>query len=280
MRHSPIDEPPHLWLGAVGDIGDGKSPGADCLMNEVLPAIERAMLADFPERLREWRAAAAFEKAAIKRWSEDVLDAHRNGGRAPLPPVKTAGPEPQAPRLRLNDVTIEKVASLLVSAAPKGLLILRDELSGWFAGMNAYNDGGRAFWIEAYGGRPYRVERVKHPEPIVSASWLRVLPSSTFLISNGRFGYRAFVWPIRSVPPLPSRQQRRADPPIRFSAGTRKSSKKTSVVAWFNHGPDRPDGKALPDCLTSGRSRASGSCRRRWRIQRGSSAEPIRRRVI
>src|SRR5262249_11956640 len=47
-------EPPHLWLGAVGDSGDGKSPGADCLINQVLPEIERAMLADFPERLREW----------------------------------------------------------------------------------------------------------------------------------------------------------------------------------------------------------------------------------
>ena len=33
--------------------------------------------------------------------------------------------------------------------------------------MNAYNVAGRAFWIEAYGGRPYRVERKKHPDPIV-----------------------------------------------------------------------------------------------------------------
>jgi hypothetical protein len=32
--------------------------------------------------------------------------------------------------------------------------------------MSAYNEGGRAFWIEAYGGRPYRLDRVKHPEPI------------------------------------------------------------------------------------------------------------------
>ncbi len=35
------------------------------------------------------------------------------------------------------------------------------ELAGWIAGMNSYNDAGRAFWVEAYGGRPYRVERVK-----------------------------------------------------------------------------------------------------------------------
>lgn len=32
-------EPPHLWIGAVGDSGNGKSPGADCLMRDVLPEI-------------------------------------------------------------------------------------------------------------------------------------------------------------------------------------------------------------------------------------------------
>jgi hypothetical protein len=33
--------------------------------------------------------------------------------------------------------------------------------------LNSYHDAGRAFWIEAYGGRPYRVERQKSPEPII-----------------------------------------------------------------------------------------------------------------
>ena len=54
----------------------------------------------------------------------------------------------------------------MATAAPKGLLITRDELAGWIDGMTAYNPAGRGFWVEAYGGRPYRVERVKHPEPI------------------------------------------------------------------------------------------------------------------
>jgi hypothetical protein len=70
------------------------------------------------------------------------------------------------PRLRQHDVTIEKVAELLTDAAPKGLLIVRDELLGWIQGMNAYRAGGRAFWIEAYGGRPYRVERKSELHPI------------------------------------------------------------------------------------------------------------------
>lgn len=88
-------------------------------------------------------------------------------GPPPFPPVRTTGPEPQSPRLRQNDVTIEKVVSLLATAAPKGVLLVRDELAGWIGGMNTYTDAGRAFWVEAYGGRPYRVERVKHTEPIV-----------------------------------------------------------------------------------------------------------------
>ncbi len=160
-------EPPHMWVGSVGDSGTGKSPGADCLMRDVLPEIERKMVVDFPDRLREWRAGTEIAAAADERWQKEVRDADKHGAPAPLPPPKTVGPEPQSPRLRQNDVTIEKVAELLSCAAPKGLMIVRDELAGWIAGMNAYNDAGRAFWIEAYGGRPYRVERKKHPEPIL-----------------------------------------------------------------------------------------------------------------
>jgi hypothetical protein len=160
-------EPPHLWIAAVGDSGDGKSPGADCLMRDVLPAIERRMLADFPDRLREWRADAEFAKAARERWLREVRIAEKLGAPPPPPPVSGGVFEPQAPRLRQHDVTIERVATLLSLAAPKGLLIVRDELAGWIEGMRSYNRAGRAFWIEAYGGRPYRVERQTQPDPIV-----------------------------------------------------------------------------------------------------------------
>jgi hypothetical protein len=132
----------------------------------VLPVIERRIIGDFPDRLREWRAKQEFAKAADRKWEKDVSAAQKRGAPAPLPPEADDTPEPQSPRLRQNDVTIEKVASLLATAAPKGVVIVRDELAGWIAGMNAYNDAGRAFWLEAYGGRPYRVERQKHPEPI------------------------------------------------------------------------------------------------------------------
>jgi hypothetical protein len=160
-------EPPHLWLGVVGDSGSSKSPGADCLMRDVLPEIERRMQGDFPDRVAEWRAAAEIDKAKTEAWEKDVKAAHKAGNPPPMPPAETVAAEPQAPRLRQSDVTIERVATLLATAAPKGLLLVRDELAGFLLGTNVYNDSGRQFWLEAYGGRPYRVERQKHPEPII-----------------------------------------------------------------------------------------------------------------
>jgi hypothetical protein len=156
-----------LWCASVGDSGGGKSPGADALHRHVLPAIEHRMLADFPERLREHRLAAETAKARQEAWERDVRTAQKRGDPPPLPPAEAEPqPEPQAPRLRMSDVTIEKVALLLAHAMPKGVLMVRDELAGFLLGMNQYNEGARAFWIEAYGGRPYCVERVKHPVPI------------------------------------------------------------------------------------------------------------------
>jgi len=160
-------EPPHLWLGVVGDSGSSKSPGADCLMRDVLPEIERRMRGDFPDRVAEWRAKAEIHKVLIEQWEKEVRTAQRAGNAPPLPPAESLSTEPQGPRLRQNDVTVEKVATLLAAAAPKGLLIVRDELAGWLLGLNSYNDAGRAFWVEAFGGRPYRVERQKHPDPII-----------------------------------------------------------------------------------------------------------------
>jgi hypothetical protein len=161
-------EPPHLWVAAVGDSGTGKSPGSDCLMRDVLPPIERRMIGDFPDRLRDWHAAAEADKAAKAQWKEDCKKARKDKKPLPqLPKPMAAENAPEKPRLRQHDTTIEQVGALLSRTAPKGLLVIRDEIAGWLSGMNAYNPAGRAFWIEAYGGRPYRIERRSHSaEPI------------------------------------------------------------------------------------------------------------------
>jgi hypothetical protein len=167
-------EPPHLWCAAVDDSGDGKSPGADAVYEYIIPSIESRMAANFPDQLREAQTAIEAAKVRLESWKDELRTAIKEGRSVPPQP----GPvpqEPMAPRLMLCDVTIERVASLLASAAPKGVLMTRDELAAWLLGMNAYNEGARAFWIEAYGGRRYYVDRQKSSEPIIiprfAVSW-------------------------------------------------------------------------------------------------------------
>ena len=126
------------------------------------------MIGDYPDRLREWQAAVEFDKIAKKRWKDELREAQEK--KKPLPPMPkptVSGVAPEKPRLRQHDMTIEQVGAILATAAPKGVMVVRDEIAGWLMGMDAYNPAGRAFWLEAYGGRPYRVERRKHGrEPI------------------------------------------------------------------------------------------------------------------
>ena len=162
-------EPPHLWMVAVGDSGTGKSPGADCLMRDVLPAIERRMVGDYPDRLARMAGRGRIRQdrqEALAGRSSRRLKKTKSRCRRCLRPWRRAY-APEKPRLRQHDVTIEQVGAILATAAPKGVVMVRDEIAGWLMGMDAYNPAGRAFWLEAYGGRPYRVERRKHgAEPI------------------------------------------------------------------------------------------------------------------
>ena len=63
------------------------------------------------------------------------------------------------PRLFASDPTIESLAPLLV-ARPRGMMLIRDELSGFFANMGRYGGSDRPFWLEAWDGNRYVVERV------------------------------------------------------------------------------------------------------------------------
>ena len=60
-----------------------------------------------------------------------------------------------------SDVTVEK-AAVLLDKHPEGILIFRDELSGWVASMNQYKGGrgsDRQFYLSVWGGSRYAVDR-------------------------------------------------------------------------------------------------------------------------
>ena len=71
---------------------------------------------------------------------------------------------PVRKRLTVRDATTEALL-IALKGQKKGLLAVRDELAGWFGGMDRYTGGkggDRALWLEAYGGRPYTLDRVKN----------------------------------------------------------------------------------------------------------------------
>jgi hypothetical protein len=65
-----------------------------------------------------------------------------------------------APRLYVTNATIEKLAVLL-QVRPRGCLYLADELAALFANMGRYSRGqDDQFWLEAWTGGRYVVERM------------------------------------------------------------------------------------------------------------------------
>ncbi|WP_223865908.1 YfjI family protein [Salipiger aestuarii] len=160
-------EPPVLWAMLVGEPSAGKSPALDAVADPVKD-IERALSQDYQSARQAWKDKDEIASLALAQWKADAKKALAEGQDAPAKPdAADAGAPPIRERLTITDATTEKVAELLAQTW-RGLLLSRDELSGWLASMDRYSGGGdRPFWLEAYGGRSYPVDRKSSPEPII-----------------------------------------------------------------------------------------------------------------
>jgi len=153
-------EVPIIWAMAIGNPSSGKSPGIDAVLAP-LRRIEREQRQAAEAEFAEWAKKADVARLVTSTWKEEVKAALKSGDTVPEKPSEAdPGPEPLKPRYALADATVEKIA-VIVSAQPRGTLLARDELSGWLGNMSRYSGGSdRPFWLEAYGGRGYNVERM------------------------------------------------------------------------------------------------------------------------
>jgi putative DNA primase/helicase len=151
----------------VGDPSAGKSPALDAVLDAVKD-IESSLSNEYVSAQKEWKAKAELAAVALSQWKSEAKKAFADGTDAPFKPNSAdAGSPPIRERIRTSDPTTEAVADLMATSW-RGLLLFRDELSGWLSSMDRYNSGGdRPFWLEAYGGRPYTVDRKASPEPII-----------------------------------------------------------------------------------------------------------------
>ena len=154
-------EPPILWAMLIGSPSSGKSPALDAVIGP-LRDLERELGQELAAEIGAFHEKAELAKIIDANWREATKAAIKAGEEPPSRPKEAQiGEEPMPPRFALADCTIERL-TLILSKQPRGTLLLRDELSGWLQGMVRYSGGAsdRPFWLEAYGGRAFTVERM------------------------------------------------------------------------------------------------------------------------
>ncbi|WP_294211363.1 DUF3987 domain-containing protein [uncultured Sphingomonas sp.] len=160
-----FEQPCILWAAVVGDPSSNKSPGIDAARFP-LRAMEDELAEQHKTTLMSFAAVAERAKAERKQWEEKVKQATRDGVATPdMPDAAEAPDAPERKRLVVQDITPEEMAAVL-AANVNGTLNLRDELAGWIEGFERYNAGGRTFWLEAYGGRSFTVDRKSNAKPL------------------------------------------------------------------------------------------------------------------
>ena len=145
-------EPSVIWTAAVGRSGTLKSPALDLAL-QPLRNRQAAAMRQHEEDKREYKHALHRYQADLARWK---ANGHQDGA-APLDePV-----EPIAQRYLCADTTVEAL-TLQLHHRPRGLLMARDELSGWLRGFDQYRNGrggDTAYWLEMHRAGQLVVDR-------------------------------------------------------------------------------------------------------------------------
>jgi hypothetical protein len=154
-------EPMTLWTCVVAHSGDRKSPGLDVTVRALDRIEENTSDAISAARLAH-EARRQNAREAAKEWKVQRKAALNAEPRREPPAMPREAIDPGDfiyPRLYATDPTIESLAPLL-EARPRGMMLIRDELFGLFANMDKYGGSDRPFWLEAWNGKRYVVERV------------------------------------------------------------------------------------------------------------------------
>lgn len=149
-------EPAVIWGVLIADSSTLKSPSLDSAMGAGY-AIQDRLFKEYEQRFLAWKDEMEDWKAA--------------GGKADGSAKYASKPSPQKPtavRMIVNDITIEKLAEIM-HQNPRGLLLLRDELAGWFGSFGRYKASGGGsdlpFWLEIYRAKAITIDRKTGENP-------------------------------------------------------------------------------------------------------------------
>ena len=152
--------PAVVWAGIVGESGTLKSPAIKIALAAIHKRQTEALEAH-RQAMDAYKAEAHAHRMAMKDWERTGRKA---GEAAPLAPER-----PVMERLYCSDTTVEALAERLQDA-PRGLLVARDELSGWLGSFGQYKQGkGRdeANWLQMFDAATLMVDRKTGDRPTI-----------------------------------------------------------------------------------------------------------------
>lgn len=160
---------PNLWGAVIARPGFFKSPAISEAMRPLDALISKARV-EFDSEKIVCRAKEEVLNAKIDGLKDAIKKATRKGNEHELPSLQkdleAVLTELQniaafETRYKTNDATIEKLGCLL-KENPNGLLVVRDELSGWLSSLKkSGHEGDREFYLESWNGYgSYTVDRI------------------------------------------------------------------------------------------------------------------------
>lgn len=147
---------PNLWGALIGGPSSMKSPVLKA-MRFPLESIEQELRQEHAATLAQYANEAEIvemeRQAAKQRAKKKAKDGDRDGAREELEKVGGLEEPSLSPRrLIVNDATVEALGEKL-NENPNGLLLFRDELTGWLSKMQREEYAGdRAFYLECWNG--------------------------------------------------------------------------------------------------------------------------------
>jgi hypothetical protein len=148
------EEPSVIWSVIVGDSGTLKSPAYIKAVAHLF-RLQKRLLEDYKREQAQYQEDLEAHKERKRR--------AKDGGPAPGEPPS----EPVRQRVVCSDTTIEKLAEILEDN-PRGLLVARDELSGWIGSFTRYkSQGGTDLpnWLEMHRAGTVVVDRKTGERP-------------------------------------------------------------------------------------------------------------------
>jgi hypothetical protein len=150
---------PNLWGAIVAKPGYMKSPVSRAVVWPLLN-VEQLWHLEHKAKLAEFEKEEEKMKLCHEAWKQSYKRAVRKGEPQPIAPDDSLV-RPGERRLLLTDSTFEKLHEILADN-PAGVLIVRDELTGWLADLDKPGrESERQFYLQAWNGDGhFNVDRI------------------------------------------------------------------------------------------------------------------------